>query len=698
VDRFYFASPLLAESAVKVTELEVLRYVRSFEVNTKIKLNVDISFAESLTNAFYNEENGARQMKSLVNQSLNRAIEAFKEKYGNGAKELNVSAALHPSKKTESTITVTDGKNTITVDGPKVPVANKLLDAEFRERLLKLEENIASELFGQDEAIKAVAGAAKSRFLRVGNKKPAAGFLIGTTGTGKTQIAKTTAKFLYGREDAVGIFEMGRVSSEHDLNDILSPPKGIVGSDKPGQLETFLQAFPDGGILLFDEMSNAGGNNLALKNGIMKQFYGMLEEGIFKSPSGKSYDLSKYLILFTGNDGEEIFKGLSSDSLLTHAYDSATKNPEMINDILRKAGVPDAFLGRLAFVTLMRPAMKDIKTLIARKMIQKWVKEVEHTQPFDIKYDDQFVEEIAEIMYSPQSGARSISKFVDQILGLAVSDEALRFDWDGLLASGTRGEIRLSLKVQKPLLPFYEGDTPDKREALLITEVFQDGQSLGSKNVEFTTKAFFMPQVSASSAKATAYHEMGHAVATFTKVTGKKVTKITIVPENIGGNLSAAGYTQYKEVPSRIEFGRERLLKNIAGLLAGSEAEKLYGQDTNVGRSNDVQRAGEMIQKVVLELHLLPELDTAHAYVGKDGNIVNNLPEDKKIIFQKYTDQIMDEARSLAIATLKEQWKVVEAGAALLMKQGNISEKEFEDLVKEHGVEKTSCNALLESN
>src|SRR5690606_16167200 len=99
---------------------------------------------------------------------------------------------------------------------------------------------LKSVIYGQDEAISAVASAVKSRFLRPDTPKTVAGFLLGTTGTGKTELAKSIARFLYDRPEALANIPMGRIQHESDLNTVFSPGKGIVGADTPGVFETFL--------------------------------------------------------------------------------------------------------------------------------------------------------------------------------------------------------------------------------------------------------------------------------------------------------------------------------------------------------------------------------------------------------------------------------------------------------------------------
>lgn len=692
IDQFYYAKPLLKDLAVQVTNLEVNKYIKDQAAADDIELIVDESYSRYLTDASYNQENGARQLRSMVQNTLGQAIRQFRKKYGQEASRFEIRASVHPSRQTETFVTIKEvgSDNELTISGPKVPVTNKLLDADFRKRMKYLEKNLKSEVFGQDEAIESIMGAANARYLKANKAKAMAGFLIGTTGSGKTQLGKSTAKHLFGREDAVGILSMGSATDVDKMGGIFSPPPPYVGSDKEGEFETFLNKFPDGGVIIFDEMSNVGGNSIEKKNAIFKTyFYEMLEEGIYTNPSGKTYDLSNYLILFTGNDGEKEFQGLRSDSMIEETYKQVTKNQARVNQILIDAGIPKAFLGRLGFVTLMRPALSGVRKLIAEKLLTEWKKDIEAAQPFDIIFEEGFIEEMAELMFAPEEGARSIIKFLDKYAGRAVGGTVEQYDWDELLENGLRGEIHVGLDVDKTDNPFYE-DKPYQNKAKITVKGLLNGAVLTNREVDFTASAAFTPQAHLQDATDTAFHEMGHAVTSFPEVTGKKLVKINVVPEKIG-DMSTLGYAQYTDSPVKGKNTRKWFIHMLAGLLGGSEAERIFSsRPMNAGRSNDVEKAGKIARKLVLEHHLIPELDIAHAYADENGKI-KNLPTKEQEIFDNYVREAMEEARQLAIATIKANGHVVAAGAELLLKEGDINGETYDKLVErgDQAVKKT---------
>jgi ATP-dependent Clp protease ATP-binding subunit ClpA len=694
IDGLYFASPHLKENAIKITQLEVDRYVKDYQKQTSAKLTVEPSVASVFTNAFYNESLGSRQLRNAVQQYLTQATEQFKEKYGYKAKEITISAELHPMMRTVSYVTVEDNSgNVLKIDGPKVPVENRMLDPEFRERLVNLNKNMKKDIFGQDEAIDILTASVTSLYMTGSKEDTVAGFLLGVTGSGKSEMAKSLAKHLYGSPKAVGMFDMGKVQHQSDMGTIFSPGKGIIGSDQPGELEQFLTEYPDGGVLLFDEMSNAGGPDKSLKNSIAKQFYTMLNEGYYKSPSGKKFSVTNHVIIFTGNDGEEEFKGLSSDSLLDETYKELMKQPNYVKKLLQKAGFSAAFIGRLSFSTMMRPTLNTIKILIAKKMLDEWKAKVQAKQPIDIVYSEEFIEEIGKLMFSPLTGARSIKEFVTQVAGGLVGEEALKANWDHLISTGERLQIKIGAQVVHPKGPFYEGDEPDKREAILTAETTLGKQVVSRGSMDFTKSASFAAQAHIDQAIAVAHHEMGHAVTSYPEITGKKLVKITIIPEQIGDSLSAAGYAQYREGHRKGLPGWDYLVHLVAGLLGGSEAETNFvdlGKADDVmskrsaGRSNDLMKVGLIVRKMLLESSLMPELDAARAYMTPEGVVIGDgkLPADLQTKFDDYVVKAIEDGRKRAKETLIEKDKIVQAGVKFLLKYGTIKEKEYDKLVE----------------
>ncbi|RME18330.1 MAG: hypothetical protein D6797_00635, partial [Bdellovibrio sp.] len=401
------------------------------------------------------------------------------------------------------------------------------------------------------------------------------------------------------------------------------------------------------------------------------------------TPSGKTYDMTKYLFIFTGNDGEELFRGYSSDEVLNQIYKEVASNPSKGREILREAGFPEAFLGRVSSIVIMRPILSNIRTLIAHKFLHKWSESVSEAQPFRITYDENFEKNVGELLYSPAMGARSIKGFIKGSLSRIVADSVFHFNWDELIESGRKGEVHLEIITQKPSLPFYKGKFPDTKKAILKVTLKDKGRVLFEEKLDFTKEAHFMPQIPYERAVETAYHEMGHAVGNIPHRTGKKVTKITIVPEKLGETQSL-GYTLYGDShKDNIIPNREFLVYYIASLLGGSEAEKRLGVDINTGRANDLDTVGKIIRKLAIEGNLIPELDGTKAFLNKEGDPLEYLPADKAKILNQFVTEIIADARAKINEILDKNWHVVEAGAQLLMEYGTLDEKDFSLLFAE---------------
>jgi ATP-dependent Zn protease len=168
------------------------------------------------------------------------------------------------------------------------------------------------------------------------------------------------------------------------------------------------------------------------------------------------------------------------------------------------------------------------------------------------------------------------------------------------------------------------------------------------------------------------------------------IVKITIVPETIGEGLTAAGYVQYKSVPHQGKRDRNYLIHMLAGLMAGSEGESLFMERSgkgkgqfNIGRSNDIERVGKMAHKMILDLHLIPELDAAHAYIDSKGDIVGNLPPELRAKYDTFVQELLAESRKLALATVERDWDIIQAGSHFLMKYGGaLNGDQYEKLVE----------------
>jgi ATP-dependent Clp protease ATP-binding subunit ClpA len=670
VDEWVLASPLLREEVVEIAKMEVAKYQIEFARGGKDVVKATDRFIDKIVDATFNEADGARDVNRQIRSYLDRAVNSFVSKHGN-APVLTLDAdapALRPS---EISITVSDGTHQISVEGPKVALANPMLDPEVRGRLKNIEPVLAERVIDQEHAVQKVAQTVRASASSPANKSPASIYLAGRTGTGKTELAKALALGRYGNENAIGLIPMGDVKSHIDLNDIFSPPKGIVGSDTMGKFEKLLNDHPDGCVVVFDEMGNAGGKDKAMKEEIAKRFYTMLDEGVWSSPSREYRNLNKFTFIFTGNDGEQHFRGLEDDDLLHATWKSIVSDDTKVKEIFRESGFPEAFLGRIKGKVFMKPPSFEAKVKIAEKLVNHWRKAFQTAQPFEVEVSKDFTRKLASLMYSSDEGARSIRNFIDTTLGSLAAESVFDFDWDAL--AHQPGKIRLEIESASILNPFY-WIRPDSRKAVLHIVAEQGGKVVYQGNADFTRDAKFMKQIRSIDAWGTAFHEAGHALMNNPRYSGEKLAHLTIVPS--GGHL---GYARYVQVPGwQSNLDRDGLVKRISVMLAGSIAEEMIGRPRNTGAGSDIQRTRELIRRTALEGSLVKELDGA--MTSANGSVILNGKTGSAL--DRFVEGVMEEARTQTEKYLRTNWNAMVVVSKSLMKKGSFTGEQFEALRK----------------
>lgn len=674
VDKWILATPLLPEDALLIAGNEVRKF-KAEQLKLGIKVEVSEKFTNTLVESTFNEAEGAREVSRQVRTMLDKGTNNFVGKFGI-ADVITIDATSPPNNPTTSSVVVSGGKNRVTLEGPRVLIHNPMRDPVIRARLQNLEENLGKKVLDQEDAVKKVAQSVKNAAASPANKAPASVFLIGRTGTGKTEIAKALAESRYGNVNAISIIPMGEVGSKFELNNIFSPPKGIVGSDTKGKFEEILEMYPEGAVIVFDEMSNAGGKDKAMKEEIAKTFYSILDEGTWSSPSKTYTNLAKFTFIFTGNDGEQYFSGLTDDDLLLATWKGLTDDPEKIRNVLKESGFPEAFLGRIKSVVMMKPPSMASKVKIAEKLLNGWKKAFEEAQPIKVVLEEGLAKKISELMYSSNQGARSMRNFIDTTLGSLAAESLFDLDWSVL--DHEKAEIQIAAESISPINPFY-WLRPDHRQATLKITTTQGGKIVFDKTLDFTKEATFIKQIRKINALGTAIHEAGHAVMNIPRFSGQRLEHVTIRPS--GDHL---GYARYVPIPGHTtNHNRESLVRDVAVKIAGTEAELLVGIQRNTGVSGDLDQARKMIQKVALEGGLIPELDAAP--LDKEGKVImSSFVVDH---LRNFSDGVMQEAKTLAATYMKENWNGMFAVARVLVQKTSISGDEFRAIMKAAAIE-----------
>src|SRR6056297_2793934 len=303
-----------------------------------------------------------------------------------------------------------------------IPV-NKMLQSE-REKLLKLEDELHRRVVGQEEAIQAVSDAVRrSRAGLQDQKKPIGSFLfLGTTGVGKTELAKALAEYLFDDESAMTRIDMSEYQERHAVSRLVGAPPGYVGYDEGGQLTEAVRRRPYS-VVLLDEIEKAHPDTF----NILLQ---VLDEGRLTDNKGRVADFKNTIIIMTSNVGAE--RILENFEDLQHA--DAIQKTEVIDatrleifDMLREFMRPE-FLNRIDERIMFLP----LSAVEIRRILMLLMKDVEKKlsdQDIHISLSEAAAQFLSDLGYDPQYGARPLKRVlqkevVDQIARRIISGQA----------------------------------------------------------------------------------------------------------------------------------------------------------------------------------------------------------------------------------------------------------------------------------
>ena len=283
-----------------------------------------------------------------------------------------------------------------------IPVT-KMLQSE-REKLLHLEDELHKRIVGQDEAIRAVADAVRrSRAGLQDPKRPIGSFIfLGTTGVGKTELAKALAEFLFDDETMMTRIDMSEYQEKHSVSRLVGAPPGYVGYDEGGQLTEAIRRKPYS-VVLFDEIEKAHPDvfNILLQ---------VLDDGRLTDNKGRTVNFKNTIIIMTSNLGsqyiEEQLKGLT-DQNRAHLVEE-TKN--RVVDMLKKTIRPE-FLNRIDDIIMFLPLDKEQVQQIVRLQING-IKRMLDGNGIDLELTDRAIDFLATVGYEPEFGARPVKRAI----------------------------------------------------------------------------------------------------------------------------------------------------------------------------------------------------------------------------------------------------------------------------------------------
>ena len=285
-----------------------------------------------------------------------------------------------------------------------IPVS-KMIESE-REKLLKLEDELSKRVVGQEEAIVAVSDAVRrSRAGLQDDKKPIGSFIfLGTTGVGKTELAKSLADYLFNDENAMTRIDMSEFQEKHSVSRLVGSPPGYVGYDEGGQLTEAVRRRPYS-IILFDEIEKAHPDvfNILLQ---------VLDDGRLTDNKGRTVNFKNTIIIMTSNLGSDMihqrFDGIKP-SEFDRAYELAKSD---VNELLKQTIRPE-FLNRIDETILFLPLTKENIKEIAEIHIVRLVKMLKQ-QNIHLVVKADALNWIAEAGYDPFFGARPIKRVIQK--------------------------------------------------------------------------------------------------------------------------------------------------------------------------------------------------------------------------------------------------------------------------------------------
>ena len=287
-----------------------------------------------------------------------------------------------------------------------IPVS-RMLQSE-KQKLLTLEAELHKRVVGQDEAIGAVSDAIRrSRAGLQDTKRPIGSFIfLGTTGVGKTELAKALAEFLFNNENNMVRIDMSEYQERHTVSRLIGAPPGYIGYEESGQLTEAVRRKPYS-VVLLDEIEKAHPDvfNILLQ---------VLDDGRLTDNKGRTVDFKNTIIIMTSNIGSHLIQENLEHVTEKNRDEVFDRTRQQVSELLKKTIRPE-FLNRIDEIIMFRPLTKDeIQTVvelqlgIIKKMLEK--------SNIRIRATEKAIQFIATQGFDPQFGARPIKRVIQKTL------------------------------------------------------------------------------------------------------------------------------------------------------------------------------------------------------------------------------------------------------------------------------------------
>ncbi|HPY60647.1 MAG TPA: ATP-dependent chaperone ClpB [Methanospirillum sp.] len=287
-----------------------------------------------------------------------------------------------------------------------IPVS-RMLQSE-KQKLLMLESELHKRVIGQDEAIGAVSDAIRrSRAGLSDSKRPIGSFIfLGTTGVGKTELAKALAEFLFNNEANMVRIDMSEYQERHTVSRLVGAPPGYVGYEESGQLTEAVRRKPYS-VVLFDEIEKAHPDvfNILLQ---------VLDDGRLTDNKGRTVDFKNTIIIMTSNTGSHIIQENLEHLTDKNREEIYGKTREQVFELLKKTIRPE-FLNRIDEILMFHPLTRDEILSVVRLQLDNVRKMLEKN---DVRFSvtEDAVRLVARLGFDPQFGARPIKRVIQKNL------------------------------------------------------------------------------------------------------------------------------------------------------------------------------------------------------------------------------------------------------------------------------------------
>lgn len=301
-----------------------------------------------------------------------------------------------------------------------IPVS-KMMQSE-KEKLLLLEDHLHERVIGQDEAITAVADAIRrSRAGLSDPRKPIGSFIfLGTTGVGKTELAKALAAYLFDDEHLMTRIDMSEYQEKHTVSRLVGAPPGYVGYDEGGQLTEAVRRKPYS-VVLLDEIEKAHPDvwNVMLQ---------VLDDGRLTDNKGRVVDFKNTIIIMTSNIGSHIIQANFEDVTEKNVDEIVGKTKVEVMDLLRQTIRPE-FLNRVDEIIMFQPLMRnDIRNIIQIQL--KQLQQLVAKNGINLQFSDYAIDFLAENGFDAVFGARPLKRLIQKEIVNQLSKRILMGDVD----------------------------------------------------------------------------------------------------------------------------------------------------------------------------------------------------------------------------------------------------------------------------